>query len=343
MRSPTLLSRRIGGVLFSVALAHASFSGSARAAEPVKAPIEAAAEEALWWGDFGALERQNALYKQPDRFEPDGTSQLALFRDGLGTVFKNHVDNAEVYLQEMDRLTLEWAVQHPESPLAHILHADALVEHGWSYRGGSFAKDVPPEAWKEFHAYLRRAVDYLHAHADVALTDSYAHSVLLQAGRGLGWNSEQMAAIANDGLRRNPDDIELYFDVLASLLPKWGGNARAVDNFINQAAERTRAKHGMAMYARLYSSAAEDEFGQALFEDSFADWSKMKQGYEDLFARFPASPARLNRYAYMACLAKDRDTLLKLFKDIGTRIEARHWGKGKERSVESCRSWATRI
>ena len=340
MRTPALLSRRVRNALCCVALAHAALSGAALAAKPATSPIEEASQEALWWGDFVALEKQNAFYKQANRFEPDGSAQLELFRSGMSSVFTNKVDNAEVYLEEMDRLTLQWAVEHPQSALAHILHAQSLVEHGWSYRGGGYAKDVPPESWKEFHAYLRRAVEYLNAHADVALTDSYAHHQLLQIGRGLGWTRAQTAAIAKDGLTRNPDDILLYFELLKGLLPKWGGNARQVDDFIKNTAEQTRAKYGNAMYARLYSAAAEEEFGQALFEDSYADWGKMKQAYEDMFARYPNSPDRLNRYAYMACLAKDKDTFLKLFKEIGAGIQPKRWGPSGERSVESCRRWA---
>jgi hypothetical protein len=69
----------------------------------------------------------------------------------------------------------------------------------------------------------------------------------------------------------------------------------------------------------------------------------MKQGYEDMFARYPNSPFHLNRYAYMACLAKDRDTLLKLLKQLGDQIDAKDWGPNPERSLESCRRWATEL
>jgi hypothetical protein len=302
-----------------------------------------ASEQALWTGDFAELEKQNAYYSQPNRFEPDGRSQLDLFHEGLASVLKNSEENAEPYLKEMDILTLQWATENPKSALAHVLHAQALVEHGWSYRGGGYVKDVPPEAWKDYRAYLRRAVDYLNAHSDVALTDTYAHLVLLQIGRGLNFSNEQMIAIANDGLKRNPDNIELYFDTSGSLLPKWGGDARVLDNYIKYATEQTRAKYGLGMYARLYSAAAEDQFGHALFETSFADWDKMKQGFEDMLARYPNSPLRRNRYAYIACIAKDKDTLLKLLNELGTSFEAKEWGPNPERSLESCRRWATEL
>jgi hypothetical protein len=167
--------------------------------------------------------------------------------------------------------------------------------------------------------------------------------VLLQVGRGLDFGDVQMAAIGQDGLKRNPDDIELYYSMMSGLLPKWGGNAKVLDNYINYAAEQTRTKQGMGMYARLYSSAAKNQYEHALFENSHANWDKMKQGFEDILARYPDSAVQRNRYAYMACLAKDKPTLLRLLGELGTKTQTDQWGANAERSLESCRRWATEL
>lgn len=343
MKAPALRSSVVRTIRTPIALVFLALSNCAIAAEPARSPITIEAEAAMWRGDFAAVEKQNEYFKQPGRIEPDGTPQLDLFRRGLRTTYRNRVVNAEPYLKELDLLTLEWATQNPKSAFAHILHAKALVEHGWSYRGRGYAKEVPPDAWKQFYAYLRRAVTYLKDNADVALTDSYAHLLLLQIGRGMNWEDEQMIAIAQEGLMRNPRDLALYYDTSGSLIPKWGGNAKVLDKYINSVAEQTREQYGSAMYAQLYSDAAEDEYGHELFEDSHADWARMKQGYEDFFARYPNSPLRRNRYAYMACIAKDKTTLLKLLDELGTRIETSEWGNNPERNLEGCRRWATQL
>lgn len=338
MRMRILLSAAAAVLILS---GRAPAAESAKAAEAAESPIKTAAQEALWNGDFKELERQNALFRQPGRsIAPDGQSQLNLYRDGIDSVFDNDVDDTEAYLKELDALTLRWATEHPDSALAHILHAKALTEHGWSYRGGGYVKDVPREAWKDFHAYLERAANYLKAHADVALTDSSAHLVLLRIGRGLGWPSEQMVAIANDGLKRNPDDLDLTFQVMGTLLPKWGGNADVLDAYINQVTAQTRAQFGMGMYARLYASAAINQYGYTLFQDTHADWRKIRQGYDDLLARYPGSPMFRNRYAFIACIAKDKATAGRLLGELGTAIDTSEWGSNPERSVESCRRWA---
>ena len=94
------------------------------------------------------------------------------------------------------------------------------------------------------------------------------------------------------------------------------------------------------MYARLYSVAADEQFGQALFEESDVDWPTMRQAYEDMLARYPDSPMRLNRYAHMACLAKDKPTLVRLLKQLGPALNADGWGTNPQRSLESCQRWA---
>ncbi|QNA89982.1 DUF4034 domain-containing protein [Massilia sp. Dwa41.01b] len=341
-QSRTSLAHRL---LLPAALALASLAPAVIAAEPEakRSPITEASERALWWGDFGALEKQNAYFMQPGRLEPDGTSQVSLFREGYGNVLYASTKNPEIYLKELDALTLQWAKEHPRSALAHILHARSLLAHGQSYRGGSYAKDVPPEAWKFYHEYLRQAAEYLKDHAEVALTDSDAHYVLLSIGRGLGWSSEQMVAIAEDGLKRNPDDVSLHFAVVDHLLPKWNGTPRELDTYILQATEKTRGQFGTGMYARLYSAAAEDQFGSGLFEDSYADWDKMKRGYEDLLARYPASVRQRNRYAHMACVAKDKEVMLRLLKEIGSEVRTKEWGRNPKRAFETCRLWATSV
>lgn len=305
-----------------------------------EAPVTTKATHDFWWADFDALERTNNTLRQPGHLAKDGSSDLEMFRIGLGNVIDMNSPRREPYLSELEALTLQWATQHPGSAFAHILHARVLVAHGWSYRGNGYVKEVPPLAWKDFRNYLERAVEYLNAHADVAMSDSSAHLLLLTIGNALGWDDAKMHTLLRDGLQRNPQDVELYFDMATHMLPKWGGSPVKLDNYIRQVAQDTKAIYGTGMYARLYSVAAEQEFGEALFEDSAVDWATMRQGYEDMLTRFPDSPTRLNYYAHMACLAQDKPTLVRLLDQLGPALNASYWGSNGERSLETCQRWA---
>jgi hypothetical protein len=314
------------------------------AAMPVLTRAETAAlttetMDAFFKGDFAALDKENERLKHGKHVHPDGGNDLEYFRIGLGDVIGARVEHKEQYLRELEALTLQWATEHPTSSLAHILYARVLEAHAWSYRGGGYAKDVPPGAWADFRKYLQRAVQYLQDHADVALADSSAHDLLLSIGRGLDWDIGTLRTIQQEGLKRNPDDMMLYVDMLYSLLPRWQGNANILDHYIREVTKRTQADVGTGMYAILYALAAEREYGHALFENSLADWPTMKKSFEDMLARYP-NAQRLNRYAYMACLAKDRPTLVALLPQIGKKIDVPSWGPNPERSLESCQRWA---
>lgn len=328
-----LVRRLAQPLLLTACLAMAA--PAVRAAEP---PIHLAAEDAMRRGDFAALEQENARLRRGPSFAPSGASQLDQFRSGIIDVLE--AGREEGYFNRMDALTLRWADEHPGSAFAHTLHAEALLAHGAWYRGRGPARTVSFDAGRAAQAYLQRAADYLDAHAAVALGDSHAHMVKLKLGRMLSWDRERMDAIRRAGLARNPDDIVLHFERMRSLLPKWGGNARVLDDYIRAVTEETRARYGSGFYARLYATALDEQYGQDLFDLSRADWKTMQQAYLDLLARFPDGRGRRNNYAYMACLAGDKDTLRRLLREIGSEIDPGQWGPYSSRALDTCRSWA---
>lgn len=338
MTTSTLMARAARCLLATALATCAAMFGTAHAAETPT--IADAAETAFWWGNFDALEEQNARFRQPGAYNADGQSQLSLFRKGVSRIFSNQVQHTEDYLQEVDRLTLEWATTHPASALAHSLHAQALSQHGWSYRGNAVSSQVTPDGWKQFQAYQQRAVNYLQAHAGVAFTDSYAHLELLQIGRALQLNGTLLDTVLEQGLARNPDDIDLYVQRMITLLPKWGGTAKDLDNYIKQSAGHARAPFGAGLYTQLYSAAAEEQFGHALFTESNANWDTMKVGFDDLLARSPGKAWWRNRYAYVACLAKDKTVLRTQLADLGSAVNVDEWGYNGQRTVEGCKRLA---
>ena len=90
---------------------------------------------------------------------------------------------------------------------------------------------------------------------------------------------------------------------------------------------------------RLYVAAATDQFGHDLFQDSGAQWPLMKQGFEDMLARYP-DHTRSNAFAYFACLARDKPTFLDLMDRVGQQPVLDQWGSNPTRTLETCRRWA---
>jgi Domain of unknown function (DUF4034) len=303
--------------------------------------IDKRAEQAYWWGDFDQLQRLHDQYLRPGERVPTGALKLSAFGAGLSRVVNHKIKQRTEYLAELEALTLRWTQQHPRSSLAHSMHAEVLMAVAWSYRGTGFANTVPPQAWAEFRTHVQRAVDHMVKHADTALSTSEGHVTMLNVGRAAGWTHERQWAIAQAGLKLSPHDDRLYLKMVLSLLPKWGGSGQQVDRFINEAVERTKAERGLELYARLYHEAAVGQYGAALFAESGADWSRMKQGFEDLLGRH-ADPFNVNRFAYYACLAQDKPTTLDLMGRLGATPDLDAWGDNAAGTFETCKRWAGR-
>jgi hypothetical protein len=299
------------------------------------------AEQAAWWGDFALLERLHARYGEPAQLTTNGRSKLSALRAGADRSLNGRRDNTDDFFTHMELLTLRWLSQYPQSSLAHALHVEALLNHAWWYRGSGYSNTVPPQAWEDFGKYVQRAAEYVARHADALLASSSGHEAAIGVGRAAGWPVDRLLAIARAGATKSPHDDGVYRAMLSTLLPKWRGTATLVDRYIEEVTESTRALRGMELYARMYAWAADDQFQHALFTDSGAQWSKMKQGYEDMLSRYPTAD-NLNRYAYFACLAQDKPTALDLLDRVGAKPDFDAWGSNGARSYETCKRWASR-
>lgn len=298
------------------------------------------AKDAFWIGDFSEMERLHNAYRLDDGSKLSRYARLRSVRNGFSAISKGFDGSTDLYFAELQAVTGQWAVQHPDSAFAHILHARALQARGWAFRGSGYANTIPPAALADFRKYTLLAVQYLQDHAQVVFKDTYAHVTLMELGRALDWPTDKILAISEHGLSVDPDDDKLYFEAEQHYLPKWGGSVEALDNFIRMVQERTRAKKGMTWYTRLYVAAAEDQFSHALFEVSLANWPKMKQGFEELIER-EKSFSRINSFAYIACLAKDKATLKAQLKAMGNeKPDLEKWGENSERSYQSCKRFA---
>lgn len=301
------------------------------------------ARDAMWWGDFEALERMHALYQQPaQRLSSEGRSTLAAVRRGLASPVGPRLKAGDGYFKQVDDLTLQWAKDHPNSAVAHVLHAGALRRHGLAHRGGEFASKVPEEAWREFKRYVDAAIAYLLRHERVAFQASVAYVELIELGRLAGWGLPQLWAVASRGLAAFPHDEGMMSAMVTAVVPRWGGDDAVLDRMINDLVKPTREAHGDIYYARLYALAAAEEYGAALFKESRVDWRRMKAGYLQLVERHPAA-VNLNEFAYHACMARDKPALRDLLVRVGPKPLTTSWGVNGLRTFESCKRFAAEL
>lgn len=290
-------------------------------------------------GNFNTLEDLSKKYSTQDKRTKSGAQKISLFDDGISEAIAPPNGTTEEHVKKAVSLTAEWAKENPTAPLAHILHASALLEYAYFFRGTGYANTVSPSGWQGFKKYSRLAAKYLEDHKDIASKDTGWHVTMINIGRSLSFPRKQVMLIASDGLAKNPDDDRLYYKELESLLPKWGGSTEQVDLFINNAAKNTAKSRGMELYARLYSAAEESQFQERLFVDSKIEWKKMKQGLEDWNRRYPTAWNK-NIFGYLACLAGDKDITKKNIVEIASDPILFIWGTNGAETYNQCKSWA---
>ena len=298
------------------------------------------AEASFWWGDFDTLDRlyvEATASSEINRFNARSAAQSV--RSGVARVFQR--DGNEAYYRELSLITERWASERPQSVFAVLLHARALVAQALHVRGGAYWSSVPPPAQREFTRLIKTAEAQIAKRAPMLMGDTSTHIYLMMIGRWGGWSTVKLRAMAEDGLSKGTRDEEVLYEELATaLLPKWGGDLAAFARLAEEADARTSARRGHEIYALTYSLAASNVSGNE-FRSMPARWQWIREGFQSLVDT-RQHPYWVNRRAYMACLAEDRERAAQWIAELGDKVALQNWGGGGtagEQNYESCVRW----
>lgn len=306
-------------------------------------PLAYRAETALWWGDIETLER---LYAQaranPTINRYNGRTAVTSVRAGVASGLGYGGLEASYY-RELELLTRRWVDERPDSVFRRLLHVRVLYARAWHVRGGGYWQTVPAPAREEFAQLIARAEKSIADHAQLLMADTSTHVYLLMVGRSAGWPPVRLRVIADDAIARSTvDELSIYDELVTSLLPKWGGDLDRLAAFIDDVGRRTQSRLGQQLYAQLWSDTASGIQGN-LFEQSRADWSRIKAGFEQLSSLY-THPHFRNRLGYLACLAKDYDTLRSVLRHLDEKPHVDAWaggGAAGQQNYEACVAWAS--
>ena len=312
------------------------FQSVSRAADGTSADLADSVATASWWGDFDELERLYAKAKSDTQPSSTGLPQIDRFRIAFARMFRpgDSKTRSEAFYSQLDSLTRQWATAHPASTLAQAAYLRALYAHAWFVRGDGFSSTVSPQAKEQFQRYLQMALEHLAKTEKIALTDTTTHYYLVMITRSMGQPFDTQWAVLQDALHRNPAEEGLYWELVWSTLPKWGGNAEQLERLAREAASHAAEGRRREMYARIYMTAG-FEYGAGLFKETQADWAKIKPGLVDMVTRFP-DPENVNRMGYIACLAQDKQTTAEDIERAGDKPLLAEWYS----TYASCKRWS---
>ena len=288
--------------------------------------------------DLDKLESLSGRFLREKSRTSSGLWKLTIFYAGIYAACSDVAKDNEQAWTSLEQHAQAWAEKYPQSPSAHISVSVVSMCHAWAIRGRGYANTVPPEAWEGFHRYIALTRDNLMVHKAVASVDPAWYQEMLFVAAHQGWPRSEFDSLLTEALQREPYYYQTYFAAMAYLLPKWHGSIDDIERFANDAVERTKQDEGRSMYARIYWSVSQGQFRGRLFQESRADWPKMKAGFDDILARYP-DRWNINNYAWFACLAGDRATTKALLPRVGETPLEEVWKPAA--SFGRCRMWAT--
>jgi hypothetical protein len=254
-----------------------------------------------------------------------------------------------------------WLKQKPDSVAARIVKGRAYNDYAWDVRGGGFAGEVPPEAWRPFKERLETAEETLNEASQLKPRDVCVFTSLLKVGRPLGWDRKKMERTVERGLQVSKKDYILIDSMVTTLLPRWGGEPGDLGKFAQRMDERIGGDDGLDVYARVARSTqiaevslkrqTEDKQAHARSSRDFTDpkvvleefsADKLRAAIPIVRERRSKSPRAMNHACWLCCVLDDRATAKELFAEVvdkpdldvwGSRDEFDHWRRWCDPSV----------
>jgi len=276
--------------------------GTATAASEieVRAALRSEAAQLLEQGDIAAYDlRANELRRSRER-TPAGIWKLSLFYTGIDNLpWKTPA--APVWTR-IEQDTAAYLRDHADSPSAVVAAARVLVAHAWAWRGSGLGAQLDAEQRKGFGDYLERARAILDAHRDARIADPDWYALRILVMNGQGDDRSAILALAKEALQGEPTYQQTYYVASTALLPKWGGNAQLLQQYLSVVIARSSAEEGRQAYARIAFNIARNDPNpiQSLREVGIS-WPAVRSSLEEITAAHP-DDWNLNAQRAMACL-----------------------------------------
>lgn len=332
---PTLVSNRrrlVSIALLATVLASPGLSAPDETALSIRQHVDAEFHN----GDFEALERRAASYRDPSQRTADGLWKLGAFYQQLAVnTGRPWVGSS---LEGSAWTTIErWLQRHPGSVAAIFARVMALCTYAqmveWAERNGK----LPTEQWTADSAALDEAMHLLDEVRTRAKEDPHWHALRLRIMRLARASSDDLIIAHDEALAEWPGYYDTHLDLLDHLMEAWIGRPHLIEAFTNTVYERTREAEGEQVYARLLQRALENKHGHRLFTKLRVDWNRLKSGYRQMIERFPSSK-NAQQLALLACLKGDWSSAAEVFRTRDEPPAREVWGQPF--AYRSCRESA---
>lgn len=126
------------------------------------------------------------------------------------------------------------------------------VNAAWKVRSAKRAQHVSQDQFKQFHAMLRDAEEYLYASAELDGSSVAPWHSLLTSGRGLQVGRDIARQRFDAAIRRSPGHLGAHMSMLQQLCKKWSGSHELMHEFATEAARGPHADMLCVMVPQAY-------------------------------------------------------------------------------------------
>ena len=296
----------------------------------VRTDLKSESARLLEQRDMAAYDQRAAELRRTRELTPAGIWKLSLFYKGPDNwpaaqpeapIWTQIEAAAEAYLRE-----------HPDSPSAIVACARLLVSHAWTYRGSGWGRDLSDAQRNGFDTFLERARAVLDQHRDVGSSDPEWYSLRLQVMNGQGVDKATILALAREALDREPTYQPIDYVAANALLPKWGGSAQQLQQFVALAIAKSSAAEGTQAYARImFNIARADPEPIAALAQVGVQWPVLQASLHEIAVAYP-DPWNLNAERAMACLVGTQTDYNAVLPRVSAGFISVAW-------FDSLRSW----
>ena len=258
------------------------------------------------------------------------------FYSAVGTPLMPNPSPAQ-WDEHIDHLK-KWVADYPESSTARISLASGYAERAWASRGNGYADTVSDDGWNDFTRYNNLAKATLLEAATLKEKDPHWYYFMLQLALAEGWTKSQARDLFDQAIAFEPGYYHFYREYAQYLLPRWHGEEGDPETLAEELPKRLKEPTASMMYFETVTTYLCACFGEPPTLDG-ASWPLLKEGYNNITKLYGASSLKLNRYAYLAYVAKDKSAAHEAFTEIGDAYNRAAWRSQSQ--YETARAWAT--
>ena len=296
----------------------------------VRTDLKSESARLLEQRDMAAYDRRAAELRRTRELTPAGIWKLSLFYKGPDN-WPAAQPEAPIWTQ-LEAAAEAYLREHPDSPSAIVACARLLVSHAWTYRGSGWGRDLSDAQRNGFDTFLERARAVLDQHRDVGSSDPEWYSLRLQVMNGQGVDKATILALAREALDREPTYQPIDYVAANALLPKWGGSAQQLQQFVALAIAKSSAAEGTQAYARImFNIARADPEPIAALAQVGVQWPVLQASLHEIAVAYP-DPWNLNAERAMACLVGTQTDYNAVLPRVSAGFISVAW-------FDSLRSW----